>query len=224
MDIILSLGGSLIVPDEIDTSFLKRFRELIFKYTEHGHRFIIISGGGKTCRRYQRASDEVGELTRNELDWIGIHSTRLNARLMHAIFKDAAYPHVVRDPTESIDFKEKILIAAGWKPGWSTDYVAVMLAKTLGVKKMFNLTNVDQVCDKDPKYHKDAKPIENITWPDFRKLVGDEWDPGLHAPFDPVAAKEAEKLGLEVIIINGKKLENLDAALNENTFKGTRIK
>ena len=41
----------------------------------------------------------------------------------------------------------------------------------------------------DPRKDKNAKPIDKITWTDFRKLVGDEWIPGMNAPFDPVASK-----------------------------------
>jgi uridylate kinase len=87
-----------------------------------------------------------------------------------------------------------------------------------------NLSNIRYVCDKDPKYHKDAKPIKDISWKDFRKIVGDKWDPGANLPFDPVAAKEAQRLGLEVAIMDGRDLKNLDDYLSGKPFKGTTIR
>ena len=62
-----------------------------------------------------------------------------------------------------------------------------------------------------------------ISWDDFRKLVGDKWDPGLNMPFDPIASKEAETLSLKVAIINGKNLESFENFLDNKSFVGTLI-
>ncbi len=221
--IIVSLGGSLIVPEEIDISFLKSFRELILKHTKLGKKFILITGGGKTCRKYQKAASEIRQLDEEDLDWLGIHSTRLNAHLVRTIFRDIAHPVIVKDPTKKESFKESVLVAAGWKPGCSTDFDAVLLAKTYNAKKLVNLTNIEYVYDKDPKKFPDAKKIEKISWKDFRKIVGNEWDPGLNLPFDPVASKEAQKLGLEVAIMKGSDLENFEDYIEGKAFKGTII-
>lgn len=221
--IIVSLGGSLIVPEEIDTVFLKKFRALILEHIKQGKKFILITGGGKICREYQKAAAEIRHLTEDDLDWLGIHSTRLNAHLIRTIFRDVAYPKVIKNPTKKEKFKEPVLVASGWKPGCSTDYDAVLLAKTYNAKKIINLTNIEYVYDKDPRKFKDAKPIEKISWKDFRKLVGDKWDPGLNLPFDPIASKEAEKLSLEVVVMKGSDLENFKSYISGNSFKGTII-
>jgi len=218
--LVISVGGSLIVPDTIDTDFLSKFKKIILNQNK---KFIIICGGGKTARRYQEAARKITTLRRNDVDWLGIHSTRLNSHLMRTIFKEIAHPRIIKNPTEKIYFNEKILIASGWKPGFSTDYDAVLLAENFKVKKLVNLTNVDYVYNKDPKF-KDAKPIKEISWKEFRKLLPDKWDPGLNAPFDPVAAKEAEQHGMEVIIMNGKKLKNFENYLNGKEYIGTKIK
>lgn len=221
--IIVSLGGSLIVPENVDVDFLKKFRELILKHIKQGKKFILITGGGKTCRKYQKAAAEIRKLDEEDLDWLGIHSTRLNAHLIRTIFRDVAHPKVVRNPTKKEGFKEPLLVAAGWKPGCSTDWDAVMLAKTYGAKKLANLTNIEYVYDKDPRKFEDAKKIEKISWKDFRKIVGDEWDPGLNLPFDPIASKEAQKINLEVAIMKGSELENFEAFIEGKNFKGTTI-
>ncbi len=220
--IIISLGGSLIIPKEINIEFLKKFRELILAKIKD-KRFIIIVGGGKICREYQSAASNVVKIDKEDLDWLGVHSTRLNAHLLRTIFRDNAYPRIIKDPTEKIDFKEEILIAAGWKPGWSTDYDSVLLAKNFKIKTIINLTNVDYAYDKDPNKFKDAKIIKEVSWNNFLKIIGSEWNPGDNFPFDPIATKEASKLGLKVIIANGNDINNFNSILDGKNFKGTII-
>ena len=48
--IIISVGGSMIVPNDIDTVFLTQFKTLILDYVSRGFRFVLIAGGGKTAR------------------------------------------------------------------------------------------------------------------------------------------------------------------------------
>jgi len=223
-NIVISMGGSLIVPNEINAEWINSFKKIIEKHISKGYKFIIITGGGKTARNYQAAAKKITELTRDDLDWLGIHATRINAHFIRTIFRDFACPKIIKNPNEKIIFKEKILIAAGWKPGFSTDYDAVLIAKNLKIKKIVNLSNIDYVYDKDPNKFKDAKKIKNIYWKEFRKIVGDKWDPGLNSPFDPVASKEAEKLKMEVAIINGSNLDNFEKYLGEQNFVGSIIK
>jgi len=227
---IISLGGSLIVPKTgIDWRFLRKFRELIINEIKKGKRFVIITGGGQTAREYQSAASKVTKLTNDDRDWIGIHSTRLNAHLIKTIFRAYAHPRINKNPRTKADLKshfkkgEKIMIAAGWHPGWSTDYVATILAERLGAKTVINLSNVKYVYDKDPKKFKTAKKIKKINWADFRKIVGNKWDPGLNAPFDPVAAAYAQKLSLKVVIAEGKNINNLQKIFNNKQFIGTTI-
>ena len=221
--IVVSVGGSCIVPDGIDTDFLSRFKTLILEKVQRGFTFSIIAGGGKTARRYQDAANAVTPLSRQDLDWLGIHATRLNGQLLRDIFAGYAHPQVVKNPTIDIESDEPIIIAAGWQPGCSTDYDAVLIAKNLGATRLVNLSNIDYVYDADPKKNPGAKKIEKISWADFRKVIPDHWDPGLSSPFDPIAAKEAEALGLEVAILNGAKLEEFSNYLDDKPFIGTII-
>src|SRR3989338_5167859 len=221
--IIISVGGSLIVPNAIDVEFLRTFKDIILKHIGNGKRFVIICGGGKTARHYQDAAREVKSLTADDLDWLGIHSTRLNGHLVRTIFHDHAHPEIVKNPHEDVRFRESILVDAGWKPGFSTDYDAILLARNLDAKKMVNLSNINYVYDKDPNKFDDAKPLRNITWQEFRKLIPSEWSPGLSSPFDPVASKLADEIKMEVAIINGKNLNELDNYLSDRDFTGTKI-
>jgi uridylate kinase len=221
---IISLGGSLIVPNGgIDWKFLKKFRELILGQINDGKSFFIITGGGATCRNYNDAASRVIKVAPEDLDWLGIHATRLNAHLLRTIFFDIAHPEVIKNPTFRMSTEKKLLVAGGWKPGWSTDYVATMIAQEYEVKSVINLSNIDYVFDKDPRKYKDANKIEKIDWKSFRKLVGNKWIPGMNSPFDPIASQKAQTLGLEVVIMNGKNLANLKNYLQKGNVKGTVI-
>lgn len=225
--IIMSLGGSLIIPEEIDWNFLKKFKQLIEKHIEKGCKFVIITGGGKLSRKYQQAAQNITSLTDEDRDWIGVHATRMNAQFIRTIFREHAHPRINTNPHDLEDFynfKEDILVAAGWKPGFSTDYDAVVLAKYLGIKKIVNFSNIDYVFDKDPRKFPDAQKIEEISWKDFQKIVGKRWVPGMNAPFDPIASKLAKETKLEVVIMNGKNMKNLENYLEGKPFNGTTIR
>src|SRR3989344_83006 len=217
--IIISLGGSLIVPDEIDVIFLKEFKTLILSHVVQGKKFVIITGGGKICRKYQNAAKEVSQLSDYDLDWIGIHSTRFNAEFFRSLFnKQYIEKEIIINPTLPINFTKSIVIGAGWEPGNSTDLGAILISKAVGAKKVINLSNTDYVYDSDPKINPTAKKIEKILWKDYRVLIPKEWSPGLNTPFDPVASKIAEENGVEVVIMNGKPVDNLANYLNGKKF------
>lgn len=220
--IVVSVGGSLIVPDEINIVFLKKFKELILQQIKKGKRFVIICGGGKISRRYQGAASEILKLDNYELDLLGIAVTKLNASLMRTIFSDVTKTEIIENPNKKIDF-DSVLFACGWKPGCSTDKDAILIAKTFGIKKVVNLTNVNYIYDKDPKLFKDAKPIKKTSWKEFRKILPKTWSPGLNSPFDPIAAKEAEKLGIEVSSLDGKDLDNFENYLESKEFIGSVV-
>ena len=221
--IVVSVGGSLIGPDAIDTDFLTRFKALVLEKVQRGFTFSIITGGGKIARHYQDTANAVTPLSRQDLDWIGIHATRLNAQLLRNVFAGYAHPQVIKNPTIDIEADEPIIIAAGWQPGCSTDYDAVLIAKNIGATRLVNLSNIDCVYTADPRKDKNAKKIERASWAEFRKVIPEEWNPGLSSPFDPIAAKEAESIGLEVAIINGAKLEEFSNYLDGKPFIGTII-
>lgn len=210
-----------MVPGEIDATFLKAFRNVIKKYLGTC-RFFIFVGGGKTARNYSKAIESFGADSK-ESDWIGIDATRLNAKLVKQAFGEWVYAEVVTNPSKKLATKKDVIVGGGWKPGWSTDYCAVTLAKNMGIKTIINMSNIDYVYDKDPKKFKNAKAIKEIDWKSFRKILPIKWSPGLSAPFDPVASRDAEVLKIKVVILNGAKLDRLENFLNGKSFIGTTI-
>ncbi len=226
--IVMSIGGSLIVPDGgIDTKFLSNLNTFIREQLAQNknRQFFLVAGGGITTRHYQAAARNVihHELTHDDLDWLGIHATRLNAHLLRTIFRDIAHPFIIKHYDIIRKVTEPVVIASGWKPGWSTDFDAVLLCEDYNVRSIINLSNIDKVYDKDPKKSKSAKPIDKIKWSEFRKIVGDEWIPGLNAPFDPVAAKKAQELEVKVAVLSGHDFTNVENYLTGKDFVGTVI-
>lgn len=223
--IVIALGGSIIVSGDIQTDFLKQFREFILTFLKQDKKIVIVAGGGTIARDYQKAASEIVTLSDEDKDWLGIHSTRLNAHLLRAIFFDAAHPVVIRNPLNEIKNMDKysLFIASGWKPGWSTDYVAVMLAERFKTKRVVIATKIPYVYDEDIEKNSNAKPFEKISWKEYRKMVGSEWTPGMKAPVDPVAAKLAQSLRIEAVVALSTDLDNLGNVLDNKGFKGTVI-
>lgn len=226
--IIISVSGSLIVPNGgIAVDFLRKFNVFIRdQLTRHPNRqFFLVIGGGMVARHCIEAGREVvgHELSAEDLDWLGVHATRLNAHLVRTIFRDIAHTNIIKDYDIIRKVQESVVVAAGWKPGWSTDYCAILLAEDYREDAVINLGVLNQLYDKDPNKYDDAKAIDRIRWEELRKMIGDEWAPGMHVPFDPIAAKRAEGLGLKVINLSGKDLDNLEKYLNYESFVGTVI-
>lgn len=227
---VLSVGGSIVSPDMPDSDFLVDFSCAIRKWLSENpeHKLILTIGGGAPARVYQKAYKEIAAKTNKntedfEADLIGITATRLNAQLLKAMFSDICLNEVVYNPTDVPEFSGKILIAAGWKPGFSTDTDAVLLAERFGAKLVINLSNIAKVYTDDPKINPEAKPIDSISWEDFLKITGTEWVPGKNVPFDPVASLRAKNAGIKVICADGKNIENLKNILDGKEFYGTVI-
>ncbi|GMO50293.1 MAG: UMP kinase [Termitinemataceae bacterium] len=234
--IIISLGGSIVAPDKPDEKFLGDFINLIKDLLLHdvALKFIFVVGGGGPARSWQNSFKNISPvvgLQNNDspkmaasADWIGIMATRLNAQLVKELFGKLCTDAVITDPSCSQNyFTSRILVASGWKPGFSTDNDAVLLAKRFGASSIINLSNIEKVYTDDPKKNPAAKPLDKISWDEFKTITGDKWVPGKNVPFDPVASRAAEEAGLTVICAAGSDLENLKNIIDGKEYNGTTI-
>jgi len=224
---VISLGGSIVAPGGVDVEFLKSFTHTIggLIREDDNRRFILVVGGGGPARAWQNAYRDVCDenYAPEEADWIGVMATRLNAQLVKAILSAWCSQDVVTDPSRAEPMTGKVLVAAGWKPGFSSDYDAVILAERFNAKTVINLSNIEKVYTADPKIDPSARPLDRISWEDFRAMVGDEWVPGKNVPFDPIASRHAQKIGVRVICAAGKDLANLEKIIRGGDFTGTTI-
>ena len=225
---MISLGGSIVAPDSVDAKFLADFAGLVGSLLEEdaARRFVFVVGGGGPARAWQNAYREVASslgFVDDEADWIGVMATRLNAQLVKAVMAEWCPQDVVTDPTVAQPIAGRVLVAAGWKPGFSSDYDAVLLAERFGADTVVNLSNIEKVYTADPRKDPDARPVDAISWPDFRAMVGEEWVPGKNVPFDPIASRHAHENGIRVICAAGRDLENLRKIIAGGEFVGTVI-
>ena len=212
--IIISLGGSIFSRiDGLDTSYLKDFCEIIRGEVKLGKRFVIVTGGGVICRTYQNTAKEIAQISDIDLDWIGIASTRINAQLLRSILSDIAHPEIIENPTKPPKSTMPVVIGSGWVPGRSSDHDAVLLAKHYKAEEIINLGSAEFVYSADPRTNPNAEKFTDLTWEKYASIIPKIWTPGMSAPFDPTATKEASAAGISVIIMDGRNLPAFKALL-----------
>jgi uridylate kinase len=216
--IVISLGGSLIIPDKVDYKFLEQFKTIINKYKKK-YKFIIITGGGKTARTYIEAVRKEKLSTKYE-SIVGILATKINARLVAGLFNIKNIPE-----TEKELKKQKtnpiICGALGNRKNMTSDANAAELAKLYNAT-FINMTNVKGLYTKDPKKYKTAKFIKNISYKEFNKIIKQiKYKAGQHFVLDQVSAKIIMQSKVPTIILKGnKQLENF---LSNKKYQGTII-
>ncbi len=222
---VLSLGGSLIIPDDVDVKFLKEFKSIILKNTKN-YKFIIVCGGGSIARKYISALKEI-KCDETKQSYAGISATRMNARFMNYFFgidPKLGLPHTTKTLEQYIKKQEIVFVGAlEYKPKQTSDSTSAQLAKHFKTE-FINLTNVQGLHDKNPKEHKDAKFIPEITWKDFDKMANKiAFKPGQHFVLDQTASKIILKNKIPTYIL-GPDMKQLDNLLNNKTFIGSVIK
>jgi len=221
---VLSLGGSLIIPDKIDIRFLKEFKKTI-KINSQKYKFIIVCGGGNVARKYIVALREL-RINEKFQSLSGISATRMNARFMNYFFNinpEKGIPHRMRELKRYLKKQDIIFCGAlEYKHKQTSDSTAAEIAKYFKAN-FINLTNVSGLHDKNPMKYKDAKLISKISWKDFDKMANKlKFKPGQHFVLDQTASRIILKNKITAYII-GKNLKQLDNLLKGKKFKGTTI-
>ncbi|MBU2616354.1 MAG: UMP kinase [Nanoarchaeota archaeon] len=222
--IVMSLGGSLIIPEEVDINFLKSFKKTILRNTKN-HKFVIVCGGGSIARKYISALREEG-MDEKLQSFSGISATRMNARFMNYFFnKNPEYgiPHTTEEVASYLKKHDIVFCGAlEYKPNQTSDSTSAQLAKKF--KTIFiNLTNVKGLYTKNPKKYKNAKFIPEINWKEFDKLANaSKYQPGQHFVLDQTASKIIMKSKITTYII-GQDMEQLENVLKGKKFEGTLV-
>lgn len=222
--ICLSIGGSIIVPDQVDGAFVRRLRGVFLSLAAAKTQAVVTIGGGALARQWQAAARSAGVAEPAALDALGMAAVRINSRYVANVFGQLADPvlypvtELPSTPRAPVTFVLPVF------PGRTTDHVAVAAARHFRIRTIYNLTNVKQVYTKDPRKFRYAKPLTTLSWREYWKLIPRRATPGLKSPFDPVASRLAAKHGLNVVILDGRTLNNLRRALNNYSFVGTTIR
>lgn len=222
--VVLSLGGSLIIPDEVDVKFLRQFKKTILRNTNK-YKFIIVCGGGSTARKYISALREIG-INEKLQSLSGISATRMNARFMNYFFNinpEEGIPHTTKLLKKYIKRDNVVFCGAlEYKPDQTSDSTAAGIAKKFNAV-FINLSNVAGLYNKNPREYKNAKFIKEISWNDFYKMAHKKkFRPGQHFILDQTASGIIKRHKITTYLL-GKNLRELENVLKNKKFKGTII-
>ena len=144
--VVISLGGSVIIPDKVDYNYLKKFSKLIKRFSKK-NKVVVLTGGGNTARKY------IGPLVKLKAGdkaymMVGIAATRLNARLLRGVLNmSKKFPETLKDVKNSLRRDNLVVCGAlGAKKGMTSDANATQVAKEIKADFFINITNVDS-CD-----------------------------------------------------------------------------
>ncbi len=223
-EVVISLGGSLIIPNEVDVSLLEEFKKILEKHKKN-YKFVVVCGGGSVARKYINALRKIGRSDFLQSN-VGIAVTRLNARFMTYFFgKDAnkGIPHDIKEVQNMLRREDIVFCGAlRYAPNQTSDSVAAKIAKNLG-SIFINLTNVPGLYTRNPLEFKDAKFIPEISWHDFNKRASTiKYKPGQHFVLDQTASEIIMQYKIKTYIL-GNNLKHLDNFLSGKKFTGTKI-
>jgi uridylate kinase len=221
--IVISLGGSVLVPD-IGKNNIKKYRDLLRSLKDICTIYIVVGGGGE-ARRYIGAARDLN-IDEGTADEIGILITRLNARLlMHALAKDC-YPDIPESYNDALIAGEsgKIVVMGGVTPAQTTDAVAAVLAERAGADLLINATAVDGIYTADPRKDTNAEKIPFLTPDELIEIVQTgRMDAGSNNVIDLVAAKVIQRSKIPMAVLDGREPENVLALIQNGVNKGSLV-
>lgn len=222
--VVVSLGGSVLVPGEDDARFLRDLASLLAGLS-HRLRLFAVTGGGRVARYYIETGRELG-VPERRLDELGIGITRMNARLLGAALKGRANREPATSYAEAARLARRhpIVLMAGTRPGHTTDRVSASLARFVGAARIVNATSVDGVYTADPRKDPSARRLDRITFEELVRLTGEgHRAAGPNVVFDPVAARVLARDRIPLAVVRGRDLDSLESAILGRPFRGTLV-
>ena len=222
--VVVSLGGSILVPGDGDPEYVARLARLLSDLSRD-RKLFAVTGGGKIARFYIETGRALGAKERR-LDELGIDITRMNARLLGIALHGKTNPEPARTYTEATRLARRydIVLMAGTAPGWTTDRVAASLARTVTAQRLVNATSVDGVYSSDPRTNPAARRFETMTYSQLIDLMGTRHArAGPTMVFDAIAARVIARAKIPLLVVDGRDLEALENAIVGKAFHGTIV-
>lgn len=217
MKIVVSLGGSVIIPKDVNVAYVKHFVKLIKKY-RNKHKFSIVCGGGNTARIYIKPARKLG-IDRYHADELGIMATHMNAKFM-SLLLGAKFSE--KDPVK-IGKMPGMITSGGYRVGCTTDTDAALIAKSMKADMVINITDVKGIYTADPHKNPKAKMMPRMNWKTFEKMFGKKvTGAGINYVFDPLAGQICKKNKIKVVVTS-TNLKNLENIFRGKRFVGTLI-
>jgi uridylate kinase len=226
MKFVLKIGGSLLFDNEqeLDLDRINQIASIIEQLKHEGHELLIVVGGGVLAKELVEKGRVLGA-NRAALDQLGIAATWVCAQLMITALESIAYASPIMSEEQLMKLREtnKLLVLGGLKPGQSTNAVAARAAEIIEAKILLNVTDVEGVYDKDPKYSPEATLLSELTLDKLSDIVSSlANEPGAYPLFDKRALEIIRRAGVEIWFVNGKDPQNIIHAINNGKI-GTRV-
>lgn len=220
--VVVSIGGSILVPGENDAEFIRRLADML-KEVSKEVQLAIVCGGGKTARYYAGIAKDLGGDTYDQ-DILGIAATRMNAQLLCLALGDMP-DSITGDAEETAKMSApgKVVVMGGTVPGHTTDAVSAMVAASMRADRIVNGTAVDAVYTDDPRKNPDAKKITSMTIDQLGDIVYKEHGASKSSVFDPLGVKLAKENSIDILIIDGRNLDELRNAILGKEIRGTFV-
>lgn len=221
--VVISIGGSILIPDKDDSSYIRKLSEMLRSLVAK-QQIVVVCGGGKISRYYANTGRELGGNT-YQLDELGIMITRVNAGLLRIALGNLSVEEIPieADRAAQLSSPGKIVVMGGTVPGHTTDAVSAMVAKAWNADRIINATSVDAVYSEDPRKNPNAEKYTKMTIDQLKDIVYSEHGAGNSSVFDPLGIKIAKENQIDIMIVDGRNLEDLENAINGNNFNGTIV-
>jgi uridylate kinase len=221
--VVVSIGGSILIPGNGDSAFIKELAAMIEGLSEDVQ-MVIVCGGGRTARYYADTGRALGG-TDYQLDVLGIGATRLNAQLLSLAL--GSMPETVPETAEDaarLSSPGRIVVMGGTVPGHTTDAVAMMVARELGAERVVNATSVDAVYSEDPKKNPCARRFECMTIEELGEVVYKDHRASECCVFDPLGVRIAREGRIDICMVDGRDLPELRNAILGRPIRGTYVR
>jgi uridylate kinase len=215
--------GSVVFDSELSGNKIGSYANVIREFSKR-NRLVVVTGGGSNARKYIATARELGA-SEFVCDQIGIHVSRLNARLLAAALGESAFPKV---PESSDDLMESagselIIVMGGLQPGQSTNAVTALAAEAIHADLVVNATKVDGAYTADPRKDPKARKLDQVTPDELMQILSTEgFKAGEYDLMDPLALRIIKRSKIPAIIVDGRDPSNIEKALNGKRV-GTKI-
>ncbi len=227
--IVLKVGGSILYDHLLNINFdlFRRVKKWYMEAKSEYDRIVLVTGGGGISRdMQQKVSENINK--EEDIHDIAMSLTQTNATILASYIddKEIFVPKRLGDAYEYLQSSTKAyMVSGGLKVGWSTDMDCAVFADILEIDKVYKVSNIDAIYDKDPKAFFDAKAIKDMTWQEYFKMFsimpGQTHTPNSHIPVDTQCAMYSEKKNISFLVTGGKLLDEgkeIKEILNEGTF------
>ena len=120
--------------------------------------------------------------------------------------------------------RDEVPVMGGTGPGHTTDAVAALLAERWVAARLVIATNVDGIYDRDPRHHEDAERQEVMDHDQLLQLaVRSKQGAGTNTIVDLLASTILHRSRIELDVLDGTSLGDLEAALLGEPYHGTRV-